>query len=156
MAVTAAKSAGFDATWNDAHIVPSCADSSRSPATKDESLILFQPQLLSRIPRAWEREATNAFTARLKGHKVWKRYNLRSEHPKNTGPAPASEVTGPEAAREESGRAVKRLRVGPELVPRFEQPGTDGGSYVGTVWGSGARNMKRKYCKHYELVHDVH
>jgi hypothetical protein len=152
MAVTAPESTGIATTSYETRIGPSCTGADCPHRTQDESLILFQPHLLSRTPRGWERAPTNAFTARLKGHRVWKRYNLRSDRPTSTGAAPASEISGPEDVPEGTGRAVKRLRVGERLVPALERPGTDGWSYVGTLWGRSAEDKKRRNRKHCELV----
>lgn len=152
MAATAPERTSIDTTPHDARTDPSCADTDCTHGTKDESLILFQPHLLSRIPRGWERAPTNAFTARLKGHKVWKRYSLRSDRPPRVGAAPASEIAGPEDAPVEGGRAVKRLRVGEKLGAALGRLGTDGRSYVGTRWGSDAEDRKRRDREHYELL----
>lgn len=152
MGVTAPDSTGIATTSYDTHIGPSCAGTDWPHRTQDESLILFQPHLLSRIPRGWERAPTNAFTARLKGHRLWKRYNLRSDRTTSIGAAPTSDISGPKEGPVETGRAVKRLRVGGRLAPALERSGTDGWSYLGTLWGSSAEDKKRRDCNHCELV----
>ncbi|KAI9873576.1 MAG: hypothetical protein M1830_010841 [Pleopsidium flavum] len=120
--------------------------------TADDNRIHFRPHHPSRIPRAWERAPKSAFAPRLKGHKVWKRYDLRPKPPDVAKPSP-SEAAIAVNAQEDSVRAVKRLCLGEEEVGTGRQR-RDGLSYIGTLWGKGPEYDKRKLSKRRSLKRD--
>lgn len=109
-----------------------CAYVTITRRKQNESSFDFQITAPSRRPRPWDRAPKSPFATRLRGRKVWKRYELRSTESASEATTNVSNTAKVESLN--SARPVKRLRMKQAPIAAGEgQKQNPGTSYIATL-----------------------